>query len=796
MATMTIGEALGLAREHLQAGRLADGEAVCQAILRAEPRDFDAHRLLGLIACAEGKPGRAEAHVRTALACRPESPEAHLALCLIFASQSRFVEAEIAARRALELRPGMAEAENNLGGALQGQDRFDEAAAAFQRALTLRPSFYQAAYNLGYVRQVQENWEAAAQAYEHALTLEPNLSEAENNLGLVLQMQGLVRPAVEAYRRAQKLPPFNPRASYNLGLALQSLGCIDEAIEAYQAAIRHEPSLHDAASNLGILLHNRGRLEEAVQAYQNALMVKPDFAQAENNLGNALRTQGKLREAIAAYRRALAILPTYAEAECNLGLSYHSTGRLDEAVVAYRRALELRPEFAEAENNLGNTLLAQGFYEEALQSYRHALAIRPSYVAAHSNLLMCEQYRPGATLAGLARMHAEWDQQHAAPLRDRETPATCVLDPDRDPERTLRIGFLSPDLRQHPVGFLLVRALEHLDPRQFEVFCYQARADRDELSDRLQAASKGWSLIVGLDDDELARKIREDRIDILFDLSGHSADHRLLVFARRPAPIQMTWIGYVGTTGLRTIDYLIADRFHIPPGAEEHYHEKVLRMPDGYVCFDPPATAPEVGPLPALGTGHVTFGSFNNVSKLTSEVIALWAAIVQRLPGSRLMLVSPPLSGATTRQRISDAFTAAGGDLAQLELCGTKRRHELLAMYNTIDVALDPFPYSGGVTTCEALWMGVPVVTCPGETFASRHSLSHLSNIGLTETIAANHEEYVDRAARLAQDLPHLAELRAGLRERMARSPLCDGERFAGQLMTVLRDVWRQWCNT
>jgi predicted O-linked N-acetylglucosamine transferase (SPINDLY family) len=793
MATMTIGEALGLAREHLQAGRLADGEAVCQAILRAEPRDFDAHRLLGLIACAEGKPGRAEAHVRTALACRPESPEAHLALCLIFASQSRFVEAETAARRALELRPDMAEAENNLGGALQGQDRLDEAAAAFQRALALRPGFHQAAYNLGFVRQVQEKWEEAAQAYEHALALEPNLSEAENNLGLVLQMQGRLRPAVEAYRRARKLPPFNPRASYNLGLALQSLGCIDEAIEAYQAAIRHAPDLQDAANNLGILLHNRGRFEEAVQAYQHALTVKPDLAQAENNLGNTLRTQGKLREAIAAYRRALAIHPTYAEAECNLGLAYHSTGKLEEAVVAYRRALEIRAEFAEVENNLGNTLLAQGFYEEAHRCYRHALEIRPSYVAAHSNFLMCEQYRPGATPAGLARTHAEWDQQHAAPLR--ETPATWDLDSDRDPDRALRLGFVSPDLRQHPVGFLLVRALEHLDPGQFEVFCYQARADRDEMSDRLEAASKGWSRIVGLDDNELAGKIREDRIDLLFDLSGHSADHRLMAFARRPAPIQITWIGYVGTTGLRTMDYLIADRFHIPPGAEEHYCEKILRMPDGYVCFDPPANAPEVGPLPALGTGHVTFGSFNNVSKLTPEVMALWAALVQRLPGSRLVLVSPPLSGATTRQRISDAFAAAGGDLAQLELVGTKRRPELLAMYNTIDVALDPFPYSGGVTTCEALWMGVPVVTCPGETFASRHSLSHLSNIGLTETIAGDHQVYVELAVRLAQDLPHLAELRAGLRERMARSPLCDGARFAGQLMTVLRDVWRQWCN-
>ena len=269
-----------------------------------------------------------------------------------------------------------------------------------------------------------------------------------------------------------------------------------------------------------------------------------------------------------------------------------------------------------------------------------------------------------------------------------------------------------------------------------------------------------------------------DRIDILFDLSGHTSGHRLLVFARRPAPIQITWIGYVGTTGLAAIDYLIADRFHVPPGAETQYREKVLRMPDGYVCFDPPAEAPPVGPLPARGSGHVTFGSFNNVPKLSSEVIALWARIVGRVPDSRLLLISPALGSAAVRERITAGFVAAGGDRTRLEIRGSLGRPDLLAAYNQVDLALDPFPYSGGVTTCEALWMGVPVVTYPGETFAGRHALSHLSNVGLTETVAADPGDYVERAVRLAEDLPHLAALRSGLRDGMANSPLCNGERF------------------
>ena len=365
---------------------------------------------------------------------------------------------------------------------------------------------------------------------------------------------------------------------------------------------------------------------------------------------------------------------------------------------------------------------------------------------------------------------------------------------DRDPERPLRLGFVSPDLRLHPVGFFLARVLENLARPSFEVVCYGSRADRDTLSVRLAAAANEWHDVVGLDDDALADRIRGDRIDILFDLSGHTTENRLLVFARRPAPIQISWIGYVGTTGLKAMGYLIADRFHVPPGAEVHYCETVLRMPDGYVCYDPPAKAPPVGPLPALGRGQFTFGSFNNVAKLTNEVIALWAEIVRQVPGARLVLVSEALDGVTARDRISAAFVAAGGDRDRLELRGGTPWLEVLAAYNTIDLALDPFPYSGGLTTCEALWMGVPVITCPGETFAGRHSLSHLSNVGMTETIVADAREYVDLAVRLAADLPHLASLRAGLRARMAESPLCDGPRFAGHLMVLLRAVWRQWC--
>jgi protein O-GlcNAc transferase len=792
MSLLTIDEALGLAREHLQAGRPREAEAICRAILQAEPGEFEAHRFLGVIFCSIGQPVQAEAHLRNALACRPDSAETHLGLCVVYASQGRFVEAEQAARMALSHRPDFAEAENNLGGALQGQDLLDEAAAAFRRALAMRPEFPQAEYNLGFVLQAKEDWDEAARAYERALALQPDMPEAENNLGLVRQMQGNMKGAVEIYRRALQRRPINARAAYNLGLALQSLGCLDEAIDAYRMALANQPDLQVAANNLGSALQDRGRLDEAIEAYRRALTIQPDFAEAENNMGNAFKLQGRTLEAIAAFRRALAIKPDYHEAESNLGLAFHATGRLEEATDAYRRALELNDVFAEAQNNLGNALLAQGEHDAAVRAYHRALELRPGYVAAHSNLLMCSQYQDDATATSLARAHGEFDERHTTSYRESWAP----WDVDRDPDRPLRLGFVSPDLRKHPVGFLVVRALENLDPTAFESVCYYSRADHDELSERIMAVAGEWHDVLGEANDALAARIREDRIDILFDLSGHTSDHRLQLFARKPAPIQVTWAGYVGTTGLAAMDYLIADRYHVPPGTEGDYREKVLRMPDGYACYDPPDEAPGVGPLPALKEGHVTFASFNNVSKLTPRVIALWARVNRRVPGSRLLLISPGLNGLRARDWIRDEFAAAGGDPERLDIRGSLVRPKLLAAYQLVDVALDPFPYSGGVTTCEALWMGVPVVTCPGATFASRHSLSHLSNVGLTETIARDHDDYVEIAARLADDLPHLADLRAGLRPRMAASPLCDGPRFARNLEPILRDAWRRWCRS
>ncbi len=631
--------------------------------------------------------------------------------------------------------------------------------------------------------------QAAEQIYRQILQAEPNHVDAIHLLGVIARQVGKHEIAIEYIERAIRLKGNEFIFHNNLGEAYCSLGRIPEAVACYRRALELKPEYANVHSNLGNALRNQGKLDEAVACYRRALELKPKYAEAYSNLGLALTDQGKLDDAVACHRQALELKLNLTEAHNNLGNALKDQGKLDEAVACYRRALELKPDFAEAHSNLGNALKDQGKLDEAVACYQRALELNPEYAVAHSNLLLTLQYCAGATPAALAEAHAEYDRRHAAPL----CGAIAQHDNVHDRHSRLRLGFVSPDLDQHPVGYFLVRVLENLSQTQYETICYSDGIVKDGLTHRLQTAATQWRDVKGMSDQLLAEQIRADQIDILFDLAGHTAHNRLLVFARKPAPIQISWIGYEGTTGLTAIDYILADRHVIPIGSEHHYAERVLRMPHGYLCYDPPAAAPPVGPLPALAKGFTTFCSFNNLSKITPQVVAVWAKILRRVPQSRLILQYKGLGDETVKDRYQALFVECGVDMRQLDLRGPTSYADYLATYGEVDIALDSFPFAGNTITCEALWMGVPVVTCPGETFASRHGLSHLSNVGLTETIAHDLDEYVELAVSLARDLPRLANLRAGLRQRMAASPLCDGQRFATDWVAMLRGVWEQW---
>jgi predicted O-linked N-acetylglucosamine transferase (SPINDLY family) len=748
----TVSEAMIIAIQQHQAGRLEDAESAYRQILKVEPQHADAWHLLGVIRSQTGDHARAVEFIS----------------------------------RALEMKPDWAEANYNLGNAWRGQLKSDESIACYRLALELKPDYAEAHVNLGNALKDQGDLEGAEVCYRRALELMPDLAVVHSNLGNVLQEQGKPDAAVECYRRALALQPDFAEAHNNLGQALQNQGNVDEAVASCRKALELNPQFTAALVNLGNALLDQCKLDEAVACYHRALELQPGLAAGHNNLGKALSLLGNLNEAVACCRRALELKPDYVEAHYNLGNVLLTQAKLDEAVASYGRVLELKPDHVKAHNNLGTAWKDQGILDQALASYRRALELKPDYASAHSNLLYTLHYCSGVTPESLAVAHATYDRQHAAPLRE----AVRLHVNTRDGDRRLRLGFVSPDLGRHPVGYFLVRVLENLRPERHTTICYSDRRVKDDLTMRLKHAATDWRDVAGSSDERLAEQIRADRIDILFDLTGHSGYNRLLVFARKPAPIQITWIGYEGTTGLEAMDYLLADRHVAPEGSEHFFCERVLRMPEGYLCYDPPAAAPAVGPLPALRTGCVTFASFHNPAKITPEVVAVWAKILKAAPTARLMMKYRGLGGAVIKQRFLALFAAQGVDPGRLELLPWSTYADYLATHQQVDLALDPIQFSGSTVTCESLWMGVPVLTCPGATFASRHSMSHLSNVGLTETIARNWSEYVDLAVAWAGRLSRLADLRSELRNRMAASPLCDGTRFASNLSSLLHEVW------
>jgi predicted O-linked N-acetylglucosamine transferase (SPINDLY family) len=688
----------------------------------------------------------------------------------------------------LARQPDSTEALNNLGNALQDLGRPREAETCFRHILRLRPDEPDALINLGSALHGQDRPGEAEACYRRALGIRPDSPDAHYNLGNALR--DLRRPgeAIESYRRALALKSDEPVVHYNLGNTLLNLGQPAEAEVCFRRALALKPDYPEADNNLGNALQHQGHPDQAEAHYRRALALKPDFPDALNNLGNVLRHLGRLDEAAQVLRRTLESHGDLPEAHNNLGNVLLDLGHPGEAEGHHRRALELRPDFHEVHRNLGSALRAQGRIDEALDCYHRALERQPDYISALDSLLLTLHYRAGVTQEELAAAHAEYQKSHAALLRACWRPFTN----DRDPERPLRIGFVSPDFGRHPVGFLLVRVIEALARRPGTVVCYSDRAAApDDLTIRFRAAASLWRDVAGLCDEKLADLIRADSIDVLIDLAGHTGGNRLLVFARKPAPVQCTWLGYVGTTGLEAIDYLIADRHQIPPGSDQHHCERVLRLSGGYATYDPPADAPDSGPLPALATGRVTFGCFNNPAKLSGPALAAFAAVLRRVPDSRLILKYRGLDDRAVGTRFLQILAEAVVDPSQVELRGGSGHSDHLAAYRDVDIALDTFPYSGGVTTCDALWMGVPVITLPGATFASRHALSHLASVGLTELVAQDADDYVALAAGLARDRRRLADVRAGLRDRVARSPLCDGERLADELLEALRDAWR-----
>jgi predicted O-linked N-acetylglucosamine transferase (SPINDLY family) len=593
------------------------------------------------------------------------------------------------------------------------------------------------------------------------------------------------------------------------GLEHHRAGRLEEAETIYRQALTRQPNHHDALQLLGTLAYQRGAHTLAAECLTRAIAANPNVAHYHNNLGSALIELDRSAAAIAAYQRALALNPAFQDAHRNLADALADAGRFDEAIVQYTHAMQLQPNWPEMLNNFGHALQAVGRHAEAAERFSEALALDPSFAAAHANLagVLLEsgdidaalrshraavQLRPDMPALGsnllyamhfdaeidddsLFRAHVDWSEKHAA----RSAAAPLPRDADHADNRILRIGYVSQDLRDHPVGRFLFPVLANHDRGQFEVHLFDGTQLQDDFTDQLKSCFWQWHTTRNLTDERLAELIRAQSIDILVDLAGHTGGNRLLAFARKPAPVQATYLGYPDTTGLTSIDCRITDALADPPGRSDTLNtERLIRLPRGFFCYQPPAELPPI----CRGDRPITFGSFNNLAKLSPPTLQLWRRILDGAPGARLLIKSQAMNDA-----MRDRLAAAGLPMERVDLrSGSLSHAEHLRGYNDIDVALDTTPYNGATTTCEALAMGVPVVTLAGTRHAARVGVSILTNAGFADWIANSPDEYVQIAAALAAS----PTARSDVRERFLASPMCDAAPFTRDLEAAYREMW------
>ncbi|HUB26781.1 MAG TPA: tetratricopeptide repeat protein, partial [Tepidisphaeraceae bacterium] len=628
----------------------------------------------------------------------------------------------------------------------------------------------------------------AIAAYRKVLEIEPNFIEALNNLGGALKASGQLDGAIECYTRALSLRADFAPLHANLGNALAARGQLDDAAAALRFAVQLDKTFAEAWYNLGNVLRDQGHLADAINAYRTAVSLAPDYIDAHVNLGNVLQTTGDFKDASKAYLRALELRPDHVTAQSNFSNALRMMGYADEGISILRQALALRPDFHIACCNLGNLLKDTGRLDESLACYRRAVELKREDSISHSNLAYSVYFHPDYDGPAILRENLRFNVLHAQRFTRQVAPHTN----DRDPHRRLRIGYVSPDFREHCQSMFTVPLLSNHDHERFEIFCYANIARPDSFTQRIMTFADTWRPTTGIDDARVAEMVRADQIDILIDLTMHMSNGRPLLFARKPAPVQVAYLAYPGTTGLSAIDYRLTDPHLDPPENDCFYSECSIRLPDSFWCYNPLTTEPSPGPLPARTRGGFTFGCLNNFCKVSDGTLDLWGRIISSLPGSRLLLLCP---AGSHRQRVLDRLGAEGVDAGRIEFAAFRPRQQYLQLYRNIDLGLETFPYNGHTTSLDSVWMGVPVPTRIGSTAVGRAGWSQLCNLNLRELAAETDEQYISIVLGLARDLPRLAGLRATLRQRLERSPLMDAPRFARNVENVYRSIWQTWCS-
>ena len=644
---------------------------------------------------------------------------------------------------------------NTMGAACYGLGRLQDALNHFRSALVLHEAYPQAHSNLCGVLNDLGNLNEAEKHGLRAIELQPGLFDALANMAKV--MAGLEKWDMSIFYclKALELQPNQPKVLFQLGVALSKVVRLNEAIEQFRKVIALQPDYVEAHNELAGLLFRTGIYDQSLQHYQRALEIRDDPV-----------------------------------VHFNFAVFLQYMGNLDGSKKHYKKVLEFNPNFVEGNSNIIAILLSQGLHKEAYAYLHKVMDFDQAILGTKDCLLMHYLYDADIEPKEIAAAHREWGERVAALI----APPKMKWDNNRDPKRPLRVGFVSGDFREHAVMRFLRDVFEVLDPNEIELYFFSNNKRRDNISARLEEIASGWWDIAGMNDEKVVELIQHDEIDILVDLAGHTTDNRLLIFVYKPAPIQVSWLGYAATTGLAAMDYRLTDAIADPPESKDWHSEELVRLPEGFLSFSEPSGAPEPAGPPCMDNDVITFGCFNNNAKITPPVISLWAEILHKMPNSRMFLKNDALRSPAVKEMWLEKFQEYNVKLDRIELLPRVDHYkDHLALYQKVDIALDVFPYNGTTTTCEAMWMGVPVVTLRGDRHVGRVSASLLTRIGLEDLIAETHEEYVEKAVSLAGNYKRISELRYDLRSRMQGTALGDANRFARTLEKAFREMWLRW---
>ncbi|MFZ6744421.1 tetratricopeptide repeat protein [Undibacterium sp. JH2W] len=810
---------------HLQ-GQSAKAETTLRKILENDTQFVQAHWVLASILHQQNRLDEAITAYLKLLKEVPRLQKARDALLVALLSLRRFADAEIVCREINLDTPDNPATLYNLGLTLKEQGKQVEAEIYFKQALTINPNFVEANYNLGLLQVQKKCLRDAELSFEHALKNNPAYLDAYRALSQVQHLLGHHAAAKINLQKAVVLNPDLAQIHFELAILLQELGEVGEAEIALRRAIEIMPAYVAAHGTLGVLLMNQERYPEAEACLQHCLLVNPVEAAAYDNLGLLYYSQERYPEAVNHFKKALEINPELLNAINNLGSTYKRMNRLVEAEKCYNQLIKLNPHSITAHNNLTMVFLSQRNFVKAEASYRQVIALQsngladayigvanilnergcvsealtymrsaikadPNYLEAYCSLLFLLCFGD----QGSSEEYRTTINTYTKKLTERIKPYTSwENDTLTDSGRKLRIGFVSADFGKHPVGYFLKNVIEHFDYKQMELVAFSNKAHNDSLNTCLRQYFSDWHNIENVSDHAAAKTIHEQCIDILIDLSGHTTGNRLHVFAFKPAPLQISWLGYFATTGVPGIDYVLADHISVPAQHEEYFSEKIWYLPGTRLCLTPPTMQTEMtlaeNPLPAIRNGYITFGSFQSIAKLNDFTLDLWSEVLQSLPDAKLRIQSRQLEASEARLHLKERLRQFGIASERVTLHGPSSRDTYLAAHKEIDIILDTFPYAGGTTTCEALWAGVPTLTLTGQTMASRQGASLLSYAGLKTWIAKDKNEFVVLAVEYANNTDQLAQLRLILPDKVLASPIFNAPHFTFQLQEALHGMW------